>query len=181
MRFVTVNMFETVFNEITWDIHGSAPFSPIECYKNQVGPNFDNAYSALLEDLKNRGMLETTMVLAFGEFGRTPKINPAGGRDHHPACWTALFAGAPSRAVRWSALPTRLDTRQGPPGHLPPRSRQRFITAWASTWRPNFPARRDAPCDWSITASRRSRNCSDAALAERPTAAHQGTMVHGLD
>ena len=95
VRFVTVNMFETVFNEITWDIHGSAPFSPIECYKNQVGPNFDNAYSALLEDLKNRGMLETTMVLAFGEFGRTPKINPAGGRDHHPACWTALFAGGP--------------------------------------------------------------------------------------
>jgi hypothetical protein len=93
VRFVTVNMFETVFNEITWDIHGSAPFSPIECYKNQVGPNFDNAYSALLEDLKKRGMLETTMVLAFGEFGRTPKINPAGGRDHHPACWTALFAG----------------------------------------------------------------------------------------
>jgi hypothetical protein len=93
VRFVTVNMFETVFNEITWDIHGSAPFSPIECYKNEVGPNFDTAYSALLRDLKDRGLLETTMVLAFGEFGRTPKINPAGGRDHHPACWTVLFAG----------------------------------------------------------------------------------------
>src|SRR5947199_4513022 len=93
VRFVTVNMFETVFNEITWDIHGSAPFSPIECYKDQVGPNFDNAYTALLEDLQSRGMLDTTMVLAFGEFGRTPKINPAGGRDHHPACWTVLFAG----------------------------------------------------------------------------------------
>ena len=51
VRFVTVNMFETVFNEITWDIHGSAPFSPIECYKNEVGPNFDNAFTALLEDL----------------------------------------------------------------------------------------------------------------------------------
>lgn len=93
VRFVTVNMFETVFNEITWDIHGSSPFSPIECYKNEVGPNFDNAYSTLLEDLRQRGMLENTMVLAFGEFGRTPKINPAGGRDHHPACWTVLFAG----------------------------------------------------------------------------------------
>jgi Protein of unknown function (DUF1501) len=93
VRFVTVNMFETVFNEITWDIHGSAPFSPIECYKNEVGPNFDNAYTALLEDLGRRGMLESTVVLAFGEFGRTPKINPAGGRDHHPACWTVLFAG----------------------------------------------------------------------------------------
>jgi hypothetical protein len=95
VRFVTVNMFETVFNEITWDIHGSAPFSPIECYKDEVGPNFDTAYSALLEDLARRGLLDDTMVLAFGEFGRTPKINPAGGRDHHPACWTALFAGGP--------------------------------------------------------------------------------------
>lgn len=95
VRFVTVNMFETVFNEITWDIHGSAPFSPIECYKNEVGPNFDTAYSALIEDLSRRGMLENTMVLAFGEFGRTPKVNPAGGRDHHPACWTVLFSGGP--------------------------------------------------------------------------------------
>jgi hypothetical protein len=93
VRFVTINMFETVFNEITWDIHGSAPFSPIECYKDEVGPNFDRAYSSLLEDLHGRGMLANTMVLACGEFGRTPKINPAGGRDHHPGCWTVLFAG----------------------------------------------------------------------------------------
>lgn len=100
VRFVTVNMFETVFNEITWDIHGSAPFSPIECYKDEVGPNFDNAYSALLEDLGQRGLLANTMVLAFGEFGRTPKINPAGGRDHHPNCWTVLFAGGPIQGGR---------------------------------------------------------------------------------
>ena len=54
VRFVTVNMFETVFNEITWDIHGSAPFSPISCYSDLVGPMFDNAYSSLLEDLSRR-------------------------------------------------------------------------------------------------------------------------------
>ncbi len=100
VRFVTVNMFETVFNEITWDIHGSAPFSPIECYKNEVGPNFDNAYAALIGDLSQRGMLENTLVLACGEFGRTPKINPAGGRDHHPGCWTVLFAGGPVQGGR---------------------------------------------------------------------------------
>ena len=100
VRFVTVNMFETVFNEITWDIHGSAPFSPIDCYKNEVGPNFDNAYSALVEDLHRTGHLKNTMVLAFGEFGRTPKINPAGGRDHHPGCWTVLFAGGPVQGGR---------------------------------------------------------------------------------
>lgn len=93
VRFVTVNMFETVFNEITWDIHGSKPFSPISCYKDLVGPMFDNAYSSLLEDLHQRGMLENTLVVAMGEFGRTPKINPAGGRDHWPQCWTVLFAG----------------------------------------------------------------------------------------
>ena len=93
VRFVTANMFETVFNEITWDIHGSAPFSPIQCYKEQVGPAFDNAYSSLLEDLHDRGLLKNTMVVAMGEFGRTPKINPAGGRDHWPTCWTVVFAG----------------------------------------------------------------------------------------
>jgi hypothetical protein len=93
VRFVTVNMFETVFDEITWDIHGSSPFSPISCYRDLVGPMFDNAYSSLLEDLQQRGLLEETLVVAMGEFGRTPKVNPAGGRDHWPACWTILFAG----------------------------------------------------------------------------------------
>ncbi len=93
VRFVTVNMFETVFNEITWDIHGSAPFSPISCYTDLVGPMFDNAFSSLLEDLQERGLLDDTIVVAMGEFGRTPKINPAGGRDHWPGCWTNVFAG----------------------------------------------------------------------------------------
>jgi uncharacterized protein DUF1501 len=93
VRFVTVNMFETVFNEITWDIHGSAPFSPIEAYRDLLGPMFDNAYASLLEDLTSRGLLGNTMVVAMGEFGRTPKINPAGGRDHWPQCWTVSMAG----------------------------------------------------------------------------------------
>ena len=93
VRFVTVNMFETVFNEITWDIHGSAPFSPISCYRDLVGPMFDHGFTSLIEDLSERGLLESTMVVAMGEFGRTPKVNPAGGRDHWPACWTIIFAG----------------------------------------------------------------------------------------
>ncbi|MBI3667731.1 MAG: DUF1501 domain-containing protein [Acidobacteria bacterium] len=93
VRFVTVNMFETVFDEITWDIHGSSPFSPISCYRDLVGPMFDNAFSSLLEDLHQRSLLDNTLVVAMGEFGRTPKVNPAGGRDHWPACWTIMFAG----------------------------------------------------------------------------------------
>src|SRR5215469_6047803 len=93
VRFVTVNMFEPVFDEITWDIHGSKPFSPISCYRDLVGPMFDMAYSSLLSDLGERGLLSNTMVVATGEFGRTPKINPAGGRDHWPQCWSMLMAG----------------------------------------------------------------------------------------
>jgi hypothetical protein len=93
VRFVTINMFETVFDEITWDIHGSRPFSPISCYRDLVGPMFDMAYSSLLEELHDRRLLDDTMVVAFGEFGRTPKVNPAGGRDHWPQCWTVLMGG----------------------------------------------------------------------------------------
>lgn len=100
VRFVTVNMFETVFDEVTWDIHGSRPFTDIAEMARLVAPNFDQAYSALLEDLQQRGLLETTIVTAMGEFGRTPKINPAGGRDHHPGVWTILIGGGPIKGGR---------------------------------------------------------------------------------
>ncbi len=93
VRFVTINMFDAVFNEPTWDIHGSKPFSPISCYRDLIGPMFDNAYCSLLEELDERGLLDSTLVVAMGEFGRTPRINPAGGRDHWPQCWTILMAG----------------------------------------------------------------------------------------
>ena len=92
-RFVTVNMFQSVFEEITWDAHGSKPFSPLGAYRGRVGPMFDMAYSSLLRDLAERGLLENTMVVAAGEFGRTPRINAAGGRDHWPQCWSVLMAG----------------------------------------------------------------------------------------
>jgi hypothetical protein len=93
VRFVTVNTFLTVFNEITWDIHGSAPFTSIEGMKNIVAPMYDQAYGTLIEDLHARGLLEKTLVCNLAEFGRTPRINPAGGRDHWPQCFTTYFAG----------------------------------------------------------------------------------------
>lgn len=100
VRFVTINMFETVFDEITWDIHGSRPFSPISCYRDLVGPMFDMAYSSLLQDLHDRGLLKNTMVVGLGEFGRTPKVNPAGGRDHWPQCWSVVLSGGPFQGGR---------------------------------------------------------------------------------
>ncbi|MEE2686216.1 MAG: DUF1501 domain-containing protein [Planctomycetota bacterium] len=93
VRFVTVNTFLTVFDEITWDIHGSKPFTSIEGMKNIVAPMYDQAYGALIEDLTERGLLDNTMVCNLSEFGRTPRINPAGGRDHWPQCFTVYFAG----------------------------------------------------------------------------------------
>ena len=93
VRFVTINTFLTVFNEITWDIHGTKPFTSIEGMKNIVAPMYDKAYSALLTDLIDRGLLENTLVCNLAEFGRTPRVNPAGGRDHWPQCWTVYFAG----------------------------------------------------------------------------------------
>lgn len=93
VRFVTINTFITVFNEITWDIHGSKPFTSITGMKELVCPMYDQAYSALIEDLDKRGLLGNTLVANLAEFGRTPRVNPAGGRDHWPQCWSIYFAG----------------------------------------------------------------------------------------
>jgi hypothetical protein len=96
VRFVTVNMFHTVFDQITWDCHadGGRLDSSLHDYRETLCPMFDMAYSTLLEDLHERGLLSKTLVLATGEFGRTPKLNPRGGRDHWPGVWSILFAGA---------------------------------------------------------------------------------------
>jgi hypothetical protein len=93
VRFVTVNTFLTVFDEITWDIHGSKPFTSIEGMRDIVAPMYDQGYTALIEDLLQRGLLDRTMVCNFAEFGRTPRVNPAGGRDHWPQCFSIYFAG----------------------------------------------------------------------------------------
>jgi hypothetical protein len=84
-----------------WDHHGAAVqkcgiFSTGQFGLGLVLPRFDQALSALLEDLADRGLLEQTLVAVAGEFGRTPKIssNPYPGRDHWPACYSALLAGA---------------------------------------------------------------------------------------
>jgi uncharacterized protein (DUF1501 family) len=95
VRLVTVNMFETVFDNLTWDCHadGGSLATTLADYRQTLCPMFDSAYTALLEDLHQRGMLPNTLVLAMGEFGRTPELNSRGGRDHWPGCWTVLFAG----------------------------------------------------------------------------------------
>ncbi|MBN9523594.1 DUF1501 domain-containing protein [bacterium] len=73
----------------TWDTHGQN-FTKL---KNELLPPFDLAFSQLLTDLDDRGLLRRTLVVVMGEIGRTPKINGGAGRDHWEHCYTVLFAG----------------------------------------------------------------------------------------
>src|SRR5437879_9272929 len=75
VRFVTVNMFETVFDEITWDIHGSRPFTDIAEMSRLVAPNFDQAFMALPEVPNKPAPLAKPMSRAWAEFAGTPKTN----------------------------------------------------------------------------------------------------------
>jgi len=68
--------------------------------QDRHAPWLDQAYSALLLDLRQRGLLERTLVLAVGEFGRSPKINDKAGRDHWEHCYSALVAGGGVRGGR---------------------------------------------------------------------------------
>jgi uncharacterized protein (DUF1501 family) len=95
VRAVVVNMFTTVYGPLSWDCHADGGLLPtgLDDYRDTVCPAFDLAYSKLLDDLTDRGLLDSTLVVATGEFGRTPYINSRGGRDHWPGVWSALFAG----------------------------------------------------------------------------------------
>jgi len=74
----------------TWDTHGNN----FKKLKGELLPQLDAAFSALLEDLAARGMLERTLVVVVGDFGRTPKINTnGGGRDHWNFCYSLVLAG----------------------------------------------------------------------------------------
>jgi hypothetical protein len=73
-----------------WDTHSNNAAR----LKNNLCPPFDQAFSALILDLKSRGLLDETLVVVVGEFGRSPKINKNGGRDHWGSCFSGVLAGA---------------------------------------------------------------------------------------
>jgi hypothetical protein len=87
-RFVTVV-------DVGWDMHTQIFKAMPDALFPGSGklPSLDRAYSSLITDLKERGLLETTLVVLMGEFGRTPKINSAGGRDHWPRAGSVCLAG----------------------------------------------------------------------------------------
>ncbi len=85
VRFVTTVNGQS----IVWDTHADN-FNRL---KNNLVPPMESAYAALLDDLEQRGLLDTTLVVWMGDFGRTPKINAAAGRDHWPQCYSVVLAG----------------------------------------------------------------------------------------
>ncbi len=80
-----------------WDWHGRPHGTNFENARDHL-PRLDQGLTALIEDLEQRGMLDDVSVLVWGEFGRTPKINKKGGRDHWPRVGCALLAGGGIRA-----------------------------------------------------------------------------------
>jgi uncharacterized protein DUF1501 len=83
--------FVTTVNgpSITWDTH----LDNFGRLKNKLVPPMEQAFAALLDDLSERGLLDTTLVVWMGDFGRTPTINKDAGRDHWPQCYTVVLAG----------------------------------------------------------------------------------------
>ncbi len=84
-----VNVYDYKQQGKNWDSHDDN----FRYLREYLLPPADQAFSALIDDLAERGLLETTLVVALGEFGRTPKINNRAGRDHWPNCYSALLAG----------------------------------------------------------------------------------------
>lgn len=94
-RCAVVNMFDTVYDRVTWDCHADrhSLASTLDDYRRTLCPMLDHALSALLGDLQERGMLNETLVVAMGEIGRSPRLNAHGGRDHSSRCWSIVLAG----------------------------------------------------------------------------------------
>jgi len=88
VRFINVN--DKIYNgqDANWDSHATL----FPRHRELLAP-FDQGFSALIEDLADRGLLESTLVVVMGEFGRTPRVNSSGGRDHWPDCYSVVLAG----------------------------------------------------------------------------------------
>ena len=83
--------FVTTVNgpSIIWDTHQDN----FERLQSRLVPPMERAFAALLDDLHDRGLLDSTVVVWMGDFGRTPQINQTAGRDHWPHCYTMVLAG----------------------------------------------------------------------------------------
>jgi len=128
-RVVTINMFTEVFEKCTWDMHASSKklFVTPQHYRDTLGPMFDRAFSALIDDLSRSGQLSQTLVMAAGEVGRTPSFNRHGGRDHWSRCWSMLMAGG---GVQGGTVVGQSDHQAGEPIDRPVHPAEVVATAY---------------------------------------------------
>jgi hypothetical protein len=96
----------------TWDTHGNN----FKTLKETLLPQLDSAVASLLTDLKERALLDETLVVVMGEFGRSPKVNAAAGRDHYPGCYGLMMAGG---GVRGGQLIGKSDDLGAEPAENP--------------------------------------------------------------
>ncbi len=95
----------------SWDLHGSIAGGT----RSQL-PQFDQAFAALINDLDQRGLLKTTLIMISSEFGRTPKINGTAGRDHWPKVFSVVLAGGGIKqgSIYGSSDPTATEPQDDP-------------------------------------------------------------------
>jgi uncharacterized protein (DUF1501 family) len=95
-----------------WDHH----YRNFQIMQDRHAPWLDQSFAAFLDDLHERGLLATTLVLAVGEFGRDPKVNDKAGRDHWPGCYCTLLAGGGVKGGRFVGTS---DARAAKPADTP--------------------------------------------------------------
>ncbi len=122
VRFVQVNSCRNVTqNGYGWDTHDRGR----DTLRNHLLPKLNRGLSALLDDLSDRGLLDETLVVAMGEFGRTPRLKPDGGRDHWPQCYSLLLAGG---GVHGGLVYGSSDRDGAYPATFPVEARQILVT-----------------------------------------------------
>jgi hypothetical protein len=131
-RFVQINFARTVTQRgYGWDTHNGGRDS----LKDHLLPRLDAGLGTLLTDLHERGLLRETLVVAVGEFGRTPRVKRDGGRDHWPHCYSGLLAGG---GVRGGLVHGRSDRDGARPSTEPVEARQLLLTILTLLGVPTF-------------------------------------------
>ena len=124
-RFVTA---AGNYTDSGWDTHGKGSGGENDPkIRSLLGPTLDHTLSTLLEDLEQRGLLESTIVIAMGEFGRTPEKNQINGRDHWPFCFSAALGGG---GIRGGQVIGASDERAAYPAERPISAGDLFATLY---------------------------------------------------
>jgi hypothetical protein len=115
VRFVAVYDHQANGQTANWDSHENV----FPRHRDDLLPPADRGFAALIDDLTSRGLLESTLVVAMGEFGRTPRINATAGRDHWPHCFSAVLAGGGVRGGMLYGSSDKLGARPETDGVTP--------------------------------------------------------------